>query len=41
MRPIRRSHVNKRRSTRSFSRGASRTRSINVSPGLQRGGIRL
>jgi len=38
---MRRSHVNKRRSVRKFSRGASRTKSVNLRPGLARGGFRL
>jgi len=36
-----RKSVNKRKSTKRFSRGAARTKSVNLRPGLARGGFRL
>jgi len=38
---MRRHSVNKRKSSRKFSRSASRTKAVNVRPGLARGGFRL
>lgn len=41
MRPSFRRPVNKKRSARSFRKGASRTKSINMRGAPMRGGIRL
>lgn len=41
MRPVRRSHVNKRSSAARFRRSVSRTKSANIATGPMRGGIRL
>lgn len=38
---MRRSHVNKRRSAKSFRRHTSRTKAANIQPAPQRGGWRL
>ena len=41
VKPSRRSSVNKRRSARQFKGNIAHTKSINLSPGPMRGGIRL
>lgn len=41
MRPTKRYGVNKSKSVRSFRKGASRTRQLNVAGTVMRGGIRL
>lgn len=41
MKPSRRSSVNKHRSARQFKGNIAHTKSINLSPGPMRGGIRL
>lgn len=41
MRPVKRGHVNKRASVRSFRQSVSRTKAPNLKVGPMRGGIRL
>lgn len=41
MRPVSRNYVSKGKSARKFKRQVARTKSINISPGPMRGGIRL
>lgn len=41
MRPVKRGHVNKRSSVKSFRRQTKRTKGANVYAGPMRGGIRL
>lgn len=41
MRPLRRHGVNKAASARRFRAHSRRTKAVNMSPGLARGGIRL
>lgn len=41
MRPLKRFNVSKRGSASKFRRHAGRTKSVNLSPGVMRGGIRL
>lgn len=41
MRPLSRSHVNKRHSARKFRRASARTKAANIQASPQRGGWRL
>lgn len=41
MKPVKRFHVTKAKSAQKFRRNVSLTKSVNLSPGPMRGGIRL